>query len=178
LKFRADDGITMARAFLLVPAVAVVLAASCGATACGGGQPSAADDRESMIYAATIRAVVGDDAKAGRSDRPVFVAPLDSTKPIPLEIQAGVVDQLSEDAEFASIRFVDKAAEAIDEGRPDQPVVQQGILVRIAPVATSGDDVVVRAERYENADEIRRYRVRLTRNGSTWSARFVEATRG
>ena len=106
----------------------------------------------------------------------MFVAPLDTTKPIPLEIQAGVVDELGEDEEFASIRFVDKAAEAIDEGRPDRPVVQEGILVQIAPVATTGDDVVVRAERYENAHEIRRYRVRVTRNGSTWRASLAEAT--
>ena len=168
----------MARAFLLVPAVAVVLAATCGATACGGGQPSAADDRESMIYAATIRAVVNDDAAARRADRAVFVAPLHSTKPIPLEVQAGVVEQLGADEEFASLRFVDKAAEAIDEGHPDQPVAQQGILVQIAPVATTGDDVVVRAVRYENAHEIRRYRVRVRRNGSMWHASLVEATRG
>jgi hypothetical protein len=131
-----------------------------------------------MIYAATIRAVVSDDPEAGRADRPVFVAPLDTTKPIPLEIQAGVVEALGEDEELANIRFVDKAAEAIDEGRPERPVVQQGILVRIAPVATTGDDVVVRAERYENADEIRRYRARLTRNGAAWSASLVEAARG
>ena len=131
-----------------------------------------------MIYAATIRAVVEDDSPTQRADRPVFVAPLDSTKPIPLEIQAGVVDQLDEDEEFASLRFVDKAAEAIDEGHPDQPVVQQGILVQIAPIATTGDDVVVRAQRYENAHEIRRYRVRVTRNGSIWRATIVEATRG
>jgi hypothetical protein len=168
----------MARAILLVPAVAVVLAATWGATACGDGQSSAADDRESMIYAATIRAVVNDDSQAQRADRPVFVAPLDSTKPIPLGVQAGVVDQLGEDEEFASIRFVDKAAEAIDEGHPDQPVVQQGILVQIAPVASTGDDVVVRAQRYENAQEIRRYRVRVSRNDSTWRAAIVEATRG
>ena len=168
----------MARAILLVPAVVVVLAATCGATACGDGQSSAADDRESMIYAATIRAVVNDDSQAQRADRPVFVAPLDTTKPIPLGVQAGVVDQLGEDEEFASIRFVDKAAEAIDEGRLDQPVVQQGILVQIAPVASTGDDVVVRAKRYENAQEIRRYRVRVTRNGSTWRASLVEAARG
>ena len=95
----------MARAILLVPAVALVLAATCGASACGGGQPSAADDRESMIYAATIRAVVNDDAEAQRAGRPVFVAPLDSTKPIPLEVQAGVVDQFAEDEEFASAPF-------------------------------------------------------------------------
>ena len=42
--------------------------------------------------------------------------------------------------------------------------------MQIAPVAPSGDDVVVRAERYENAHEIRRYRARVTRNGSTWRA--------
>ena len=56
--------------------------------------------------------------------------------------------------------------------------MQQGILVQIAPVATTGDDVVVRAKRYENAQEIRRYRVRVSRNGSTWRASLAEAIRG
>ena len=55
-----------------------------------------------MIYVVTTASLSTTTLRPTRAGRPVFVAPLDSTKPIPLEVQAGVVDQFAEDEEFAS----------------------------------------------------------------------------
>jgi hypothetical protein len=151
----------MARPFLLVPSLVLL------AFACGDGNGSNADDRASAIYATTIRAVVDDDGSASESDAPIFVAPADPEAPISLGVQAGVVDQLHD---FATIRFVDEAAQAIDEDEPSRPVVEEGVLVTLGAVPERGDNVTVEAERYQTADSTRTYRVRLERDDSTWTA--------
>jgi hypothetical protein len=167
---RADDGKRMQRPLLLVPALALVagLVASCGS-----GEGPESDDRASAIYAAVIRSVVTEGTNAAEVDVPVFVAPTDPKAPISLEVQAGVVEELHD---FATVRFVDDAMEAIDEDEVGQPVVDDGVLVKLGTVPTAGDSVVVEAERYESANSHDKVSVRVARSGESWTAKLDATT--
>jgi hypothetical protein len=88
-------------------------------------------------------------------------------------VQAGVVEELHD---FATVRFVDDATDAIDEDDVRQPVVDHGVLVKLGPIPAAGDRVEVDAERYESNDSHEQYAVRVTRSGATWSATLETTT--
>jgi len=160
----------MQRPLLLVPALVLVagLVASCSS---GDGPES--DDRAGAIYAAVIRSVVTEGTNAAEVDVPVFVAPIDPKQPISLEVQAGVVEELHD---FATVRFVDDAMEAIDEDDIEQPVVDDGVLVMLGVIPAGGDRVVVEAERYESENSHEKFGVRVARSGETWTATLDATT--
>jgi hypothetical protein len=144
-----------------------VLAASVVAllAACSGG--SSTGDRTADIYSAVIRAVLEDashplNVSSGTS---VFVAPADARSPIPLEVQADIVEQLHQ---LATLRFVDERAEAIDDTSPTQTVDDGGVLVTLGRIPNGASVVTIRAERYLDATHTLVYRVTLKRVKTQW----------
>ena len=110
--------------------------------ACRGPEPKHADGRAASIYAAVIVALVERPAGDGRPV--VFVTTRQDVKPISLEVQAAVVKNV---ADKATVRFVDRVEEAVDEKAPGLPVIE-GVLLRMGPVAANGDPIDVDVERY------------------------------
>ncbi len=139
---------------------------------CGSGQSGDAVDRASAIYAIVIRAVVSKPAPLPEPlDMPVFVVAGERAT-LSLEVQAAVADELHE---FATIRFVDEASQAVDVDEPGRPVREHGVLVTLGEIPDRGDVVTVEAERYERADATLDYRVRVELTDSTWTTTRVSA---
>jgi hypothetical protein len=140
--------------------------------ACGGkaraGKPD--EGRVAAIYEAVILAAVGPHS-ANEKPPVVFVVPQTGTKPIPLPVQASVVDDLSGDV---TVRFVDDEIEAIDGALPGRPV-KEGLLLRLGPVPVSGDPVEVMADRYRTTSDEQRLTLTARSNGQHWDARIIEA---
>ena len=86
----------------------------------------------------------------------VYVTPFPNEKPIPLDVQVGVVDAV---ADNATVRFVDEEDQAIDKGAEGEPVVDDGVLVRIGTVPEEGTTVTVPAELYHSDNDIVAHRV-------------------
>ena len=135
--------------------------------ACRGPQPERADSRAASVYAAVIAALVG---HPGGDEPPVvFVATRQEMKPISLEVQAAVVKDL---ADKVTVRFVDRVEEAIDEKAPGRPVTD-GVLLRIGPVAATGDPVEVDVERYFDEATQQLVTLSASRATGTWAARVI-----
>jgi hypothetical protein len=147
------------RTLVLAATVAVVL------TACTGGG-SNTSDRRADIYSAVIRAVLGDTSHPKiSSDTSVFVVAADERSPIALEVQADIVAELHE---VATIRFVDRRVEAIDDSNPNRPVNDNGLLITLGKIASGPKTVTVNASRYLNATNTVAYRVTLKRTKTQW----------
>jgi hypothetical protein len=135
-------------------------------TACTGGG-SNTSDRPAVIYSAVIRAVLTDTSHPNiSSDTSVFVVAADERSPIPLEVQADIVEELHE---FATIRFVDQRVEAIDDSSPNRPVKDNGILITLGKIPSGANTVTVNASRYLNATNTIAYRVTLKRTKTQWN---------
>ena len=149
----------MRRTFVLTATVAVVVAACTS----GGSNTS---DRPAAIYSAVIRAVLADTSNPKiSSDTSVFVVALHERSPIPLEVQADIVEELHE---LATIRFVDHRVEAIDESSPNRPVNDDGVLISLGKIPSGANTVTVNAGRYLNATDTVTYRVTLKRAKTQW----------
>lgn len=156
----------------LTTLVAITLAVvSCGSDGAD------ATDRDAGVYVAVIRALApgeaGERTPGGtidELDRVVYVGPLDDAQHIPLEVQAAVVEQLDE---LATVRFVDERAEAIDDDDEEAPVLEDGVLVLVGPVP-AGARPSVDAERYVDAGDAARLRVRLEPTDGAWEAVGVD----
>jgi hypothetical protein len=153
---------------VLIPAVIVAVAASCGAD-----HPSANERRSIAIYAAVIRAVVAQPTTApavtttATTIRTVFVTAADDRSPISLEVQAGIVQALHQ---VLTIRFVDQRSEAIDRSDPHQPVHEGAVLVTLGKIPTGHNQVTVKAQRYQRVDIFATYSIKVHRTGATWTA--------
>ena len=99
----------------------------------------------------------------------MFVVSRPDAKPIPLAVQAAVVDGLAGEV---SVRFVDTDDEAVDpeaDGRP----VKEGVLLRLGPVAATGDPVDVVVDRYLSVTAQERLELSVHSEGDGWSARVT-----
>jgi hypothetical protein len=115
------------RTLVLAATVAVVL------TACTGGG-SNISDRRADTYSAVIRTILADTSHPKiSSDTSVFVVAADERSPIALEVQADIVAELHE---VATIRFVDRRVEAIDDSNPNRPVNDNGLLITLGKIAS------------------------------------------
>ena len=136
---------------------------------CGSGDPNE-HEREANIYAVVIQALAPDEparpgAEIEELDRVVYAGSLDEEHAISLEVQAAVVEMLED---FATIRFVDEKAEAIDDTADGEPVLDDGVLVLLGAVPT-GRSPSIDAERYVDLDCDKRFRVSLERSDNEWS---------
>jgi hypothetical protein len=154
-----------------------LLAITLAAASCGADGKSATD-READIYATLIRALAPADpaehvpgGEIDQFDRVVFAGSLDDEQAISLEVQAAVVEQLEE---FATVRFVDERAEAIDHDDEGEPVLDDGVLVLVGPVP-SGRSPSVDAERYVDNDDAVHVRVTLERPNGGWEVARINA---
>ena len=114
---------------------ALVILASCGDD---GGSGDDTSSRDSDVYAAIVRSVAADQPHEDDETPIVYVTPFPNEKPIPLDVQVGVVDAV---ADNATVRFVDEEDQAIDKGAEGEPVVDDGVLVRIGTVPEEGTTV-------------------------------------
>jgi hypothetical protein len=145
---------------------------------CSSGGPSE-HEREANVYAAVIRALAPDEptnsgAETKELDRVVYAGSLDEENTIPLEVQAAVVEMLQD---FATIRFVDEKAEAIDDAEDGEPVLEDGVLVLLGTVST-GRLPSVDAERYVDLDDNEHFRISLERSNDEWSIVDLDAVGG
>lgn len=149
----------MRRILVLTASVAIVV------TACTSGD-SNSSDQPAVIYSAVIRVVLADTTHPTiSSDTSVFVAAADARSTIPLEVQADIVAELHR---LATIRFVDKRNEAIDDSSPTKPVNDNGVLVTLGKVPNRANIVTIKAARYVNAADTVTYRVTLKRTNTQW----------
>lgn len=159
----------------LTSLVAITLAVvSCGSDGAD------ATDRDARVYVSVIRALAPGEpdergqpdpaATTGELDRVIYVGPLDEEQAIPLEVQAAVVEQL---VDFATVRFVDERAEAIDDRDHRAPVLEEGVLVLVGPVPAGGRPTVD-AERYVDAGDAARVRVSLEATDGDWDVVGVD----
>ena len=146
-----------------------------------GSDGADATDRDADVYVGVIQALAPAEpaergqpqppATASELDRVVYVGPLDEEEPIPLEVQAAVVEQL---VDFATVRFVDERAEAIDDRTAGAPVLEDGVLVLLGPVP-AGSSPSVDAERYVDARDTARVRVDLEPTDGEWQVVGIDS---
>ncbi len=139
--------------------------------ACGGGGDTGKleEDRAAAVYDAVILAIAGGHP-ANEKPPVVFVAPRSDAKPIPLDVQAAVVDDLAGEV---SVRFVDVDDEAIDSTVDDRPV-KEGILLRVSPVPPTGDPIEVTVDRYRTMTDQDLLTLSVRSNDDNkWSARII-----
>ncbi len=149
----------------LVAASLVVLAA-CSSS--GAAAPDDGNQRVAAVYRAVILAIA--DPQPDAEHKPVvFVAPRPDAKTIPLTVQAPVVEGLADEV---SVRFVDDDKEAIDGTVDGEPVKEEGVLLRLGPVA-AGDPVEVTADRYRTITDQKLVTLSARSSGDTWVARVT-----
>jgi hypothetical protein len=146
-----------------------------------GSDGADATDRDADVYVSVIRALAPAEPAergqpqppdtAGELDGVVYAGPLDEEEPIPLEVQAAVVEQL---VDFATVRFVDERTEAIDDRDARAPVLEDGVLVLVGPVP-AGSSPSVDAERYVDAGDTARVRVDLEPTDDEWQVVGVDS---
>ena len=156
----------------LTPLLAITLAT----VACGSDSASPTD-RESDVYATLIQALAPSEPteratseEIDELDRVVYAGSLDEEQPISLEVQAAVVEQLED---FATVRFVDERAEAIDDTDDREPVLEDGVLILLGRVP-SGRKPSVDAERYVDIEDTVHVRVTVERADGDWDVASVD----
>jgi len=156
--------VSFSRFVASVGMTALVILASCGDD---GGSGDDTSSRESDVYAAIVRSVAADEPHEEDETPIVYVTPFPNEKPIPLDVQVGVVDAVAEDA---TVRFVDEEEQAIDKDAEGEPVVDDGVLVRIGTVPEEGTTVTVPAELYHTANDIVPTEYEVTEGTDAWTA--------
>jgi hypothetical protein len=149
--------------------VSVVVATLFVVTACGddGGSGDNTSSRDSDVYAAIVRSVAADQPHEEDETPVVYVTPFPNEKPIPLDVQVGVVDSVADEA---TVRFVDEEEQAVNKDAEGAPVVDDGVLVRIGTVPEEGTTVTVPAELYHNDNDIVPTEYEVTEGTDSWTA--------
>jgi hypothetical protein len=146
-------------------AASLAVLAACGSSAAARND---GDQRVAAVYRAVILAIA--DPQPDAEHKPVvFVAPRPDAKTIPLTVQASVVEGLADEV---SVRFVDDDKEAIDGTVDGEPVKEEGVLLRLGPVA-AGDPVEVTADRYRTLTDQALVTLSARSNGEDWAARVI-----
>ena len=147
-------------------AVSLVMLAACSSSRAAA--PDDGNQRVAAVYRAVILAIA--DPQPDAEHKPVvFVAPRPDAKTIPLAVQASVVEGLADEV---SVRFVDDDKEAIDGTVDGAPVKEEGVLLRLGPVA-AGDPVEVTADRYRTITDQQLVTLSARSSGDTWAARVI-----
>ena len=140
--------------------------------ACGGGSGSKANQANAAdVYTAVLRELVPATTNGG-PDSVVYVAPFEEQKAFPLETQAAVIADLTDEA---TVRFVDELSEAVDDGNPGSPAKGTEVVL-LGPVPSGAPPIEVEAQRYQSDADQTRYRFLVTATGDGgWSAVEVES---
>lgn len=132
---------------------------------CRNQRPSGVE-REVSIYGGAIRWLIdgerGDDGKS--IDATVYVEAV--AEDISLEVQSGVVEALTD---VATIRFIDDIGEAVDRGKPGDPVRGGGVLLGLGTIRlTTAEQVHLYVERYRDIGDVVAYELALERTDERW----------
>ena len=146
-----------ANAVVLLFASTLFVAASCGA------DHGPANERAIAIYTATIRAMMmpGGPTPTSTLRAPVFVVAADERSP---DLARCAGRGCRPAPRFATVRFVDKRSEAVDEADPRKRVHQDGVLITLGKIPPGRTTVAIDAQRYEQAGISTTERVLLHRN--------------
>ncbi len=135
--------------------------------ACGDDKKRVDDSRESDVVSAIVQSVARDVGRMDDETPVVFVAPLADNKPMDLSVQVAVVENVKKDA---TVRFVDDFDEAIDHDSEGEPVLEDGVLLRLGTVPETGNDVHVPAERYRSAADGSALEFSVSKVANAWVA--------
>jgi hypothetical protein len=150
-----------------VPLLAALAAAALALVACGDDKKRVDGSRESDVVSAIVQSVARDVGRMDDQTPVVFVAPFADTKPMDLGVQVAVVENVKHDA---TVRFVDDFDEAIDHDSDGEPVLNNGVLLRLGTVPVTGNDVRVPAERYRSASDGSALEFSVRKVADTWVA--------
>lgn len=142
-------------------AVALVALAACSSD--GGTRP---DVRTAGIYEAALRWVLAAETQppAAEDDLPVVYVVSANGRSIAAQAQVAVVDAMNEDA---TLRFTDAREDALDVDVDGRPVMDEGVLVIVGPVA-DGSPVDLEVEVYRDQADDRAYMLRVSGGGDNW----------
>jgi hypothetical protein len=147
--------------------VGVIVAVALALVGCSSGKKGTDSSRESDVVSAIVQSVARDLNRMDDSTPVVFVAPLGNNKPMALAVQVAVVTNVEKDA---TVRFVDDFDEAIDHGSDGEPVLEDGVLLRLGPIPKTGNQVQVPAERYRSASDGSVLDFAVSKVAETWVA--------
>ena len=152
---------TTLRSILLLYGVGAVAVLS----GCGDGT-TARDESTGELYAVVIRWLVEDASNTQRSGlKTIFVEGIGEA-PIPLGVEAEVVNRLDD---AMTVRFIDSREEAIDTSEPGDPVRDEGVLIGLGSVPdVQRSRVRLYVDRYRNVSDVAAYEMALERRGGTW----------
>jgi hypothetical protein len=130
------------------------------------GDTSTRDESVAEIYAVAIQWLLDDGGvAAGTTDERVFIEAV-GDEPIPLEVQADVVNRLEDSM---VVRFIDARDEAIDTSMPGDPVREGGFLIGLELMTDAERQPVhLYADRYRDVRHVVAYELALDRRGGDW----------
>jgi len=146
----------------MLRAKAMIALAVCVTFGCSSQSPS--EVRAGDVYDAAVRWLASEHSD-DPDPLPVFVEPRGEGTAIKLEVQADVVDQVSDVAE---LRFIDARAEAIVTEDDRDMVRDDGILIRLGPVIEDGDRVRLEVDRWIGDERFTTLVFTLRREGDVW----------
>lgn len=157
---------------LVVRAGKVALVALLGvsmSTACAGSSPDDTGQRAASVYVEVVR-WFADRSSDDPEPLPVFVEPRGEGASLPLDVQADVVNETQD---IAEVRFIDARDEALTDGEDGHTVVvDDGVLIRLAPVVEEGDRVLLDVDVHEVDDDFVTMQFDIRRgggdNGDEW----------
>ncbi len=127
--------------------------------------------------AAVYETVIGWFADAKPDDPaplPIFVEPRGQGTSIALDVQAEVVKSTTA---VATVRFIDTRDEALTKDDTGTAVVaDNGILIRLAPVADTGSAVRLDVDVYEQDEQFHTLQFNLRLSGDQWTVTASPAT--
>lgn len=154
---------------------AILGAITLAAGACGTSDSD--DERAAGVYAAVLRAVADAgpdfDPDGGYDDRVIYAGPLDDDIKIAAGVQELVVNELRE-ADFATVRFVDKPGEAVRDDEDLEPVLEDGVLVLLSEIPDDGESPEVDTRRYVNRDTVSHYTAYAAEDDDGWAVASLE----
>lgn len=144
------------------------------ASACDGGDAgdpptsTEAPTPNADAYGAALATVLDDPPPEDDERTVVFVVPLDDG--VDIDTQAALIDRF---AEAYDVRFVDELAAAVQEGEPNMPPRDDGVVVGMGTI-TLEPPHRVRLERYRSSGDVQASRVTLEPDDDGWHVAMTE----
>jgi len=115
--------------------------------ACSDDDPDTVDGsaREAAVIEAVVRSVAPESASVDDDTTPVVYVVAADGRTIPIDVQAKVAEAFVDEVD---LRFADDRAQAVDDGKDDVPVIDDGTLIAIGEVPETGSEIEVPVERY------------------------------
>lgn len=157
------------------------VSASLGATACSSDSVAEPTVSTADAYSAAIRwyldsveptAPTGTATTTDSGPLIVYVAP-ESGKAINSQTQASVVREMSDIADFVTVRFADVRDDALQSDVETLPVKDDGVLLLVGDVPDKQPPVDVQVAVYHDMDDTHTFVMRITEAGESFRATEV-----